>query len=226
MKTVKKITLTAAAIFIMILGFSSCKNREQEPHVPKTAAEARELASRQIWSETPDTVFLGYYWGMSEKEADALTKKYIKEKKFKREMFGNIRYDMTLSNVGDIVTMVKLGFRNDSLDLVSLMVDYVDSPNRVSATELYKGFEDIFNEKGYSYFYEDYNPLLKTSTYDFFKGNTSVTFVETQGFTSMVFCNEYMAAKGRRENSLKEEAIKQKALKEKEEKSNQTRNDF
>lgn len=130
--------------------------RPVEDAKPKTAAKAYEIAASRRFSEVPDTVFLGYYLGMTKAEADALTRDYVKSKKLKREhdiFSGNDFYNYQLQ-LGKQETRAQTSFlfHRDTLSAVTMyfpdLEDYdLSSHSGIFALEDF--FAPIYVKKGF-----------------------------------------------------------------------------
>lgn len=212
------------ALILAILGICaiSCKNvstsGSKEPKI-ETAEQAREYASKQIYGDAPDTVFLDYHWYMSEKEVKALTRKYVREKKLRKMWMDSYEYTMTFTDKGEVPAIVSFGYVHDSLNNISLAIN----SSRIKLSDIVTEFSPIYEKRGYLHFKEQCNPTLKyLPSEDYFKGNTSVLFSDSAYGLFIFFRNEYLFNVSKKEFEAKERA-KNKAMQEK---NRNMKNDF
>ena len=146
----------------------------------KTAEAARNISGRQLLSETPDTVFLDYYWGMSKKDADALTKKYISEKKMYRDDFvrETIHYNMAINEIGLVPTTFGCFYYKDSLAQIIFMADIYSKS--VEVLDFVSTFSNHYLDKGYVVISEASDPVFTNPVSIFTKETHPSLFLNTK----------------------------------------------
>lgn len=204
------------------IGVISCKNPSQKNELSKmkTVQQAREYASKQIYGDSPDTVFLGYHWNMSEKEVNALTKKYAKEKKLKLDFLGVYEYTMTINEIGDVPASVRFYYVHDSLSSLMLGVENVKMQKVVEC------MAPIYEGKGFVRFDEVFDEFSKGPSVYFFKGNTSVQILNMPFCIGIAYKNEYNLRLAREEDEAIKQAEKEARNKAIQEKNRRMQDDF
>ena len=123
---------------------------------PKNFDEAYTFGYSDHVFEVPDTIFLGFHWGMTKEQVNEYLKKLQMEKKiyFSKGKY-RYKYGFTvkcdpLYNLSGQTTIdgsfsVECNFQNDTLSLITLLY----SSEAVDCEDLYREFGPVYEKNGY-----------------------------------------------------------------------------
>lgn len=197
-------------IFGLILLLASCsstesvKNPAKEGEIPETYEIAFEKAFGPQVSISPDTLALGYYWGMTKTQTNAHVKNLAQSNKVHYKKYKGYTYTMPLTHfedsgnkTDDYTFRVTTKHYNDTLQELHLWLKGTDNnrdgsewttQNRdLTMIDLYTEFRPIFEAKGFLCKEIDPEETLTTdpqhgipavrwkgTEYRFVKGNTLI----------------------------------------------------
>ncbi|MBQ9309360.1 MAG: hypothetical protein IJ222_00670 [Bacteroidales bacterium] len=149
----------------LVLFLSSCgtngSGSEAENSVEEIVPITFETAFRQSYgprvSQIPDTLALGYYWGMTRAQTNTHEKELVQSKKVHYEKWDD-RYTYTMplthfdesgnqtKNYSFVVSSVHY---NDTLKVLNLLLSSWGRAGLYTMEDLYKEFGPVFESKGY-----------------------------------------------------------------------------
>lgn len=163
------LTLLCWALFFVACsstGADSQSNNAKQERIPLTYEESFQQAYGPVVSSVPDTLALGYYWGMTKAQTAVHVKALARSEKVQYKTYKGYIYKMPLTHYStsgnltdDYSIRLSTEYFQDTLKVLNLWLKGSDNSKRgtsyiggnrdLTMEDLYKEFCPIFNAKGY-----------------------------------------------------------------------------